>query len=111
MAHQRAVTLHQLVVQAAIALALTTALAVAAGWFASARAPRPLRSATATAHRLSQRNLDERIALRAPRDESKELAAITDAHGGTPDLAAQDGGGLQITVRLPARPSAGQQHG
>jgi signal transduction histidine kinase len=77
-AHQRAVTLHQLVVQAAIALALTTALAAAAGWFASARALRPLRSVTATAHRLSQRNLDERIALRGPRDEIKELADTFD---------------------------------
>ena len=65
-AHQRAVTLHQLVVQAAIALALTTALAAAVGWFVSARALRPLRSVTATAHRLSQRNLNERIALRGP---------------------------------------------
>ena len=77
-ARQRAVTLHQLVVQAAIALALTTALAAAAGWFASARALRPLRSVTATAHRLSQRNLDERIALRGPRDEIKELADTFD---------------------------------
>jgi len=77
-AHQRAVTLHQLVVQAAIALALTTALAAAAGWFASARALRPLRSVTATAHHLSQRNLDERIALRGPRDEIKELADTFD---------------------------------
>ena len=77
-AHQRAVTLHQLVVQAAIALALTTALAAAVGWFASARALRPLRSVTATAHRLSQRNLDERIALRGPRDEIKELADTFD---------------------------------
>jgi signal transduction histidine kinase len=76
--HQRAVTLHQLVVQAAIALALTTVLAAAAGWFASARALRPLRSVTATAHRLSQRNLDERIALRGPRDEIKELADTFD---------------------------------
>ena len=78
LAHQRAVTLHQLVVQAAIALALTTVLAAAAGWFASARALRPLRSVTATAHRLSQRNLDERIALRGPRDEIKELADTFD---------------------------------
>jgi len=77
-AHQRAVTLHQLVVQAAIALALTTALAAAVGWFASTRALRPLRSVTATAHRLSQRNLDERIALRGPRDEIKELADTFD---------------------------------
>ncbi|HYB47744.1 MAG TPA: HAMP domain-containing sensor histidine kinase [Streptosporangiaceae bacterium] len=77
-AHQRTVTLHQLIVQAAIALALTTALAAAAGWFASARALRPLRSVTATAHRLSQRNLDERIALRGPRDEIKELADTFD---------------------------------
>jgi signal transduction histidine kinase len=77
-AHQRAVTLHQLVVQAAIALALTTALAAAVGWFASARALRPLRSVTATAHRLSQRNLDQRIALRGPRDEIKELADTFD---------------------------------
>jgi signal transduction histidine kinase len=77
-AHQRAVTLHQLVVQAAIALALTTALAAAVGWFASARALRPLRSVTATAHRLCQRNLDERIALRGPRDEIKELADTFD---------------------------------
>ena len=77
-AHQRAVTLHQLVVQAAIALTLTTALAAAVGWFASARALRPLRSVTATAHRLSQRNLDQRIALRGPRDEIKELADTFD---------------------------------
>jgi signal transduction histidine kinase len=39
------------------------------------------------------------------------VAAITDAHGGTIDLAAQEGGGLQITVGLPAQPPAGQQHG
>jgi len=77
-AHQRAVTLHQLVVQAAIALALTTALSGGRGWFASARALRPLRSVTATAHHLSQRNLDERIALRGPRDEIKELADTFD---------------------------------
>jgi signal transduction histidine kinase len=77
-ADQRAVALHQLVVQAAIALAITTALAAAVGWFASARALRPLRSVTATAHRLSQRNLDERIALRGPRDEIKELADTFD---------------------------------
>ena len=33
---------------------------------------------TATAHHLSQRNLDERIALRGPRDEIKELADTFD---------------------------------
>jgi signal transduction histidine kinase len=77
-AHQRAVALHQLVVQAAIALALTTVLAAAIGWLVSGRALRPLRAVTATARRLSQRNLNERIALRGPRDEVKELADTFD---------------------------------
>jgi signal transduction histidine kinase len=77
-AHQRAVALHQLVVQATLALALTTALAAAVGWLVSARALRPLRAVTATARRLSQRNLNERIALHGPRDEIKELADTFD---------------------------------
>ena len=49
-----------------------------AGWSPGASL-RPLQQITATARRVSQDTLDERIALEGPRDELKELADTFDA--------------------------------
>jgi signal transduction histidine kinase len=68
---------------AALQLALTlvgiTLLAGAAGWWAAGRALRPLKRVTATARRVSDEQLDERLALDGPRDEVRELADTFDA--------------------------------
>ncbi|MEA2229924.1 MAG: hypothetical protein QOF04_3554 [Solirubrobacteraceae bacterium] len=64
--------------QYAIALAAMTALSVLLGWGVAGRALRPLKRITATAKRVSQDNLDERIGLEGPRDELKELADTFD---------------------------------
>ena len=70
--------LHHLRVQYALALAAMTALSVLLGWVLAGRALRGLQHITATARRVSQDTLDERIALEGPRDELKELADTFD---------------------------------
>jgi signal transduction histidine kinase len=64
--------------QYAMALAAMTGLSVVLGWAVAGRVLRPLQRITATAKRVSQDNLDERIALEGPRDELKELADTFD---------------------------------
>jgi signal transduction histidine kinase len=64
--------------QYALALAGTTLVAVALGWIVAGRALRPLASITATARRVSQDRLDERLALTGPDDELRELADTFD---------------------------------
>ena len=71
--------LHRLRVQYILALVAMTALSVLLGWLVAGRALRSLTRITATARRVSQDNLDERIALEGPRDELKELADTFDA--------------------------------
>ena len=61
-----------------IALAAMTGLSVLLGWAMAGRVLRPLQRITATAKRVSQDNLDERIGLDGPRDELKELADTFD---------------------------------
>src|ERR671928_711357 len=70
--------LHDLRVQYAIALGALTALSVLLGWALAGRVLRPLQRITATAQRVSQDTLDERIAPHGPRDELKELADTFD---------------------------------
>ncbi len=65
--------------QSVIALAITTAAAVAFAWMIAGRVLRPLRRITETAHRVAERSLHERIALAGPPDELKELADTFDA--------------------------------
>jgi signal transduction histidine kinase len=48
------------------------------GWLVAGRVLRPLQRITATAKRLSERTLDQRIALQGPDDELKELADTFD---------------------------------
>jgi signal transduction histidine kinase len=63
-------------------LAIMAALAVlsgALGWFVSGRVLRPISEITATARRVSQESLHQRIALDGPDDELKQLADTFDS--------------------------------
>src|SRR3954462_1455234 len=70
--------LSKLRTQYAIAPPALTGLSVLLGWALAGRMLRPLQRITATAKRVSQDNLDERIGLGGPRDELKELADTFD---------------------------------
>jgi signal transduction histidine kinase len=59
-------------------LALMAVLSLGLGWLVAGRVLRPLARITATAKRLSERTLDQRIALQGPDDELKELADTFD---------------------------------
>jgi signal transduction histidine kinase len=86
-AQLRADELHRLLIQYLAALGAMTAVSVVAGWLLAGRALRPLRQITATARRVSGENLGERIALRGPADELKELADTFDGMLGRLDSA------------------------
>jgi signal transduction histidine kinase len=75
----RAKTLHELVVKSLQALGLMSLLSVGFGWAISGRVLAPLHRMTATARKLSEENLHERISLVGPDDELKELADTFDA--------------------------------
>jgi two-component system sensor histidine kinase VanS len=70
--------LHQGLIQSGIALAVMTAVSIALGWLVAGRVLRPLRTMTATTRQISERNLNERLALTGPRDELKDLADTVD---------------------------------
>ena len=70
--------LHEGLMQSAIALAILTLISVALGWLVAGRVLRPLRAMTATTRQISERNLNERLALSGPRDELKDLADTVD---------------------------------
>ncbi|MFF1607672.1 sensor histidine kinase [Amycolatopsis sp. NPDC058278] len=70
----QAVTLTDFITQAAIALAVVTALAAAVGWLVAGRVLRPIRTISATAQRLSAENLSERVPVTTPLDELATLA-------------------------------------
>ncbi len=70
--------LHQGLIQSGIALAIMTAVSIALGWLVAGRVLRPLRTITATARQISERNLNQRLALAGPRDELKDLADTVD---------------------------------
>lgn len=69
----------QLAGQYAIALAGTALLALALGWIVAGRVLAPVARMTATARRISDEHLGERIALDGPEDELRELARTLDA--------------------------------
>jgi hypothetical protein len=68
----------QLVIASLIALAIMTVISVALGWLVAGRALRPVREMTATAQRISEDSLHERLALHGPKDELKELGDTID---------------------------------
>ncbi len=83
----RADALHRLLIEYLFALGVMTMIAVGTGWLLAGRALRPLRYITATARRVSGENLGERIALKGPADELKELADTFDGMLGRLDGA------------------------
>jgi signal transduction histidine kinase len=68
----------QLLIASLIALAIMTVISVALGWLVAGRALRPVREMTAAAQRISEDSLNERLALRGPKDELKELGDTID---------------------------------
>ena len=75
---QSATDLHHLLVYSWLALAIMAVLSVVLGWLVAGRVLRPLRTITATARSISASNLHERLALRGPHDELKELGDTFD---------------------------------
>jgi signal transduction histidine kinase len=71
--------LRQVLIDAPIALAIVTVVALALGWLAAGRVLRPLATITAAARRISASNLHQRLALRGPDDELKALGDTLDA--------------------------------
>ena len=69
---------HQLLIAAAIALAIMAAVSLALGWLLAGRFLRPLRTITATTREISATNLHRRLSFTGPDDELKELADTFD---------------------------------
>lgn len=72
-------TLDTMLAASLVALGVIGAFAAAFGWFLAGRALRPLHQITATARRVADRSLHERISLDGPNDEIKDLADTFDA--------------------------------
>jgi two-component system, OmpR family, sensor histidine kinase VanS len=70
--------LHHGLLRSVIVLAIMTVVSIALGWLVAGRVLRPLRAMTATTRQISERNLNERLALAGPRDELKDLADTID---------------------------------
>jgi two-component system, OmpR family, sensor histidine kinase VanS len=70
--------LHHGLLRSMIVLGLMTVGSIALGWLVAGRVLRPLRVMTATTRQISERNLNERLALSGPRDELKDLADTID---------------------------------
>lgn len=76
---QRQELLDSVLVWSLIFLAAIGVVSAGCGWLLASRALRPLQKVTATARRVADRNLHERISLEGPVDEIKELADTFDA--------------------------------
>ncbi|HEX5292684.1 MAG TPA: HAMP domain-containing sensor histidine kinase [Streptosporangiaceae bacterium] len=71
-------TLDQLLIESGVALGIMAVASVGLGWLMAGRVLSPLRTITATARRISARNLHQRIAMSGPDDELKELGDTFD---------------------------------
>jgi signal transduction histidine kinase len=69
---------HALVLSSLIALAIMTIVSAVLGWLVAGRALRPVSQMTAAARRISEDNLNERLAVAGPHDELKELGDTID---------------------------------
>src|SRR5262249_16988457 len=66
--------LNAMLVASLVALGAVGVIAAGLGWLLAGRALHPLQQVTATARRVADRSLQERIALDGPHDEIKDLA-------------------------------------
>ena len=80
-------TLNAFKFASALALGLLTIVAFGLSWWMAGRALRPVHRITAAARSLSERTLHDRINLRGPNDELKQLADTFDAMLGRLDRA------------------------
>lgn len=78
-AQERAEMLRALLVRSLVALVVMGVAAAGLGWLLAGRVLHPLQQITATARRVADRSLHERIALDGPLDEIKDLADTFDA--------------------------------
>jgi len=69
---------HQLFLASLMALGIMAVVTGVISWVLAGRALRPLRIITATARRISEDNLDERLAFGGPQDELRDLADTID---------------------------------
>jgi signal transduction histidine kinase len=69
---------HELLIASLTALAIMVGVSMLLGWIFASRSLRPLRLITATARRISEDNLHERLAFNGPADELKDLADTFD---------------------------------
>ncbi|MFI8978145.1 sensor histidine kinase [Nocardia asteroides] len=76
---ERAEVLRAMLVSSLTALAVVGIAAAVFGWLLAGRALQPLQQVTATARRVADRSLHERIGLSGPRDEITDLADTFDA--------------------------------
>ena len=75
---QRSIGLHRLQLYSGIALGIMAIVSTVLGWVVAGRVLAPFRKITATAERISDRNLHERLAMSGPRDEPRLLAETID---------------------------------
>ena len=80
-------TLTTLLQRGAVALVGVALVGVWLGWLTAGRTLRPIRQITATARRVADRNLHERIGMTGPRDELRQLADTFDEMLGRLDAA------------------------
>jgi signal transduction histidine kinase len=74
----RSTQLDALLTWSGIALAIMAFVSIGLGWLMAGRALRPLRTMSARARGISERNLHERLAVAGPNDELKELGDTFD---------------------------------
>jgi signal transduction histidine kinase len=75
---QRSADLSHLLAISWLVLAVTALASAVLGWFVAGRVLRPLREMTTTARTITAGNLSERLALRGPNDEFKQLGDTLD---------------------------------
>ena len=75
---ERSIGLHRLQIYSGMALGIMTIVSIVLGWVVAGRVLAPLRTITAATERISERNLNERLALSGPRDELRLLAETID---------------------------------
>jgi signal transduction histidine kinase len=83
-------TLGALITQYGLVLASLIAVAVVIAWLIAGRVLSPLRAITSAARRITRDHLGERLALRGPHDELRELGDTFDSMLGRLEMAFED---------------------